>query len=138
MAYRKPQRFITAEASVLSTEEKNRLIYRLIDQAGEKMFGAHFIAKDGTLRKMVARTGVQKDLKGVGLNYNPRDVNNAVVFDMNAKNRNRLTKGAYRTINLDTTQYLKVNGDEYNFTEQKDGSWYVLRTPKDPAELNVA
>lgn len=59
-----------------------------------KIFGVTFIKKDGTTRNMTARLGVRKDLKGVGLSFNPDERNLIVVFDMRKK--------AYRMINLST------------------------------------
>ena len=59
-----------------------------------KIFSVTFVKKDGTLRKMTARLGVKKDLKGVGLKFNPAEKNLLVVFDMH--------KRAYRMINLQT------------------------------------
>lgn len=57
-----------------------------------KFFSVSFIKKDGTTRKMTARLGVKKDIKGVGLKFNPSEKNLIVVFDVHKK--------AYRMINL--------------------------------------
>lgn len=57
-----------------------------------KFFSVSFIKKDGTTRKMTARLGVKKNLKGVGLKFNPTEKNLIVVFDVHKK--------AYRMINL--------------------------------------
>ncbi len=59
-----------------------------------KFFSVSFIKKDGTTRKMTARLGVKKDIKGVGLKFNPSEKNLIVVFDIHKK--------AYRMINLST------------------------------------
>lgn len=59
-----------------------------------KFFSVSFIKKDGTERKMTARLGVKKDIKGVGLKFNPTERNLIVVFDIH--------KRAYRMINLST------------------------------------
>ena len=59
-----------------------------------KFFSVSFIKKDGTERKMTARLGVKKDIKGVGLKFNPTERNLIVVFDIHKK--------AYRMINLST------------------------------------
>ena len=59
-----------------------------------KFFSVSFVKKDGTERKMTARLGVKKDIKGVGLNFNPTERNLIVVFDIHKK--------AYRMINLST------------------------------------
>lgn len=57
-----------------------------------RFFSVSFIKKDGTTRKMTARLGVKKDIKGVGLKFNPTEKNLIVVFDVHKK--------AYRMINL--------------------------------------
>jgi hypothetical protein len=57
-----------------------------------KFFSVSFIKKDGTTRKMTARLGVKKNLKGVGLKFDPSEKNLIVVFDVHKK--------AYRMINL--------------------------------------
>lgn len=57
-----------------------------------KFFSVSFIKKDGTTRKMTARLGVKKNLKGVGLKFDPSENNLIVVFDVHKK--------AYRMINL--------------------------------------
>lgn len=59
-----------------------------------KIFSVTFVKKDGTIRKMTARLGVKKDLKGVGLKFDPTERSLVVVFDMH--------KRAYRMINLQT------------------------------------
>lgn len=59
-----------------------------------RFFSVSFIKKDGTERKMTARLGVKKDIKGVGLKFNPTERNLIVVFDIHKK--------AYRMINLST------------------------------------
>lgn len=59
-----------------------------------KFFSVSFVKKDGTKRKMTARLGVKKDIKGVGLKFNPSERNLIVVFDIHKK--------AYRMINLST------------------------------------
>jgi hypothetical protein len=69
-----------------------------------KIFSCTFTKKDGTLRKMVARLGVAKNLKG-GVN-GANDKNSLVtVFDMVA--------GGYRMINLSTLATLRAGGVAY-------------------------
>ncbi len=69
-----------------------------------KIFSCSFVKKDGSIRKMVARLGVQKNLKG-GTNGTSYKNSLITVFDM-------LNKG-YRMINLETLISLKINGNEY-------------------------
>jgi hypothetical protein len=69
---------------------------------GSTFFSATFLKKDGTIRKMNARLGVKKHLKGGEKSYTAEDFNYITVFDM--------VKKQYRTINVSTLLELKVNG----------------------------
>jgi hypothetical protein len=64
-----------------------------------RFFSVSFIKKDGSERKMTARLGVKKDIKGVGMKYDPLERNLIVVFDIHKK--------AYRMINLSTILTFK-------------------------------
>lgn len=66
-----------------------------------RIFSVTFTKKDGTERRMVCRTGVQKGVKGVGLKFDPNSKNLMVVFDMQKK--------AFRMINLSTLLSFKFN-----------------------------
>jgi len=81
---------------------------KLIEEKAKdgKIFHVEFYKKDGTLRKMNARLGVKKGVKGVGVNYkNPFIQPYINVYDMQ--------KNAWRKINLDTIVRLKIKGVEY-------------------------
>jgi len=69
-----------------------------------KIFSCVFVKKDGSLRKMVARLGVAKNLKG---GKNGAGANNTLVtvYDMAAN--------GYRMINLATLKTIKVAGVTY-------------------------
>ena len=69
-----------------------------------KIFSCEFIKKDGSLRKMVARLGVAKDLKG-GSNGASTKNSLITVYDMVAS--------AYRMVNLETLTALRVGGVSY-------------------------
>ena len=75
---------------------------RILSTEG-KIFSARFVKKDGAVRDMVCRLGVKKGVTGTGLAYNPYDKNLVPVFDMQ--------KGAFRMLNLNTIQQLKLNGE---------------------------
>jgi len=62
--------------------------------------------KDGTTRKMLARLGVKKHLKGGTKPFNDDDYNLLTVYD--------LQKKAYRSINMSTLKKLKIRGKEIN------------------------
>ena len=70
-----------------------------------KIFSAIFTKKDGEKRKMVCRQGVAKYVKGVGLRFKPEKRDLIGVFDMHKK--------AYRFINLNTLEQIKVEGIKY-------------------------
>ena len=70
-----------------------------------KIFSAVFTKKDGEKRTMVCRQGVAKYVKGVGLKFKPEERSLIGVFDMQ--------KEAYRFINLDTLEKIKIKGTEY-------------------------
>ena len=70
-----------------------------------KIFSAVFTKKDGEKRTMVCRQGVAKYVKGIGLKFKPEERSLIGVFDMHKK--------AYRFINLETLEKIKVKGREY-------------------------
>lgn len=72
--------------------------------ADGKIFTVEFIKKDGTLRKMNARLGVKKHLKGGTLAFDPSERNLLPVFDMQ--------KEGYRMINASTILTIKIGGKE--------------------------
>jgi len=89
----------------------NKLLFNIIDSlvSTGKIFSASFTKADGTQRTMSCRVGVQKDLKGVGLQYDRRKAHNIVVWDMNAN--------GYRTIKTDRLKWIQIEGERYNFDE---------------------
>lgn len=80
---------------------------KIIELVGNKFFTISFIKKDGTLRKMNARLGVTKHLKGGKKSYNPDDFNYLTVFDLGKKQ--------YRTVNLNTVKEVKANKETLTF-----------------------
>lgn len=77
----------------------------LIASTKGRIFSVTFRKADGTIRKMVARTGVKRYLKGgenKALASNPALV---VVYDVQAK--------GYRMVNTDTVISMKANKKEY-------------------------
>lgn len=71
-----------------------------------QFFYCEFVKKDGTIRKMVARINVRRNLTGEGLAYNPVERNLCVVWDMKAQD--------YRMLNLATLLYLKCGDLVYD------------------------
>ena len=80
-------------------------VKKYIHAANGKIFAAVFTKKNGEKRKMVCRQGVAKYVTGKGLKFKPEERNLIGVFDMHKK--------AYRFINVETLQSLKVKGKEY-------------------------
>ena len=77
---------------------------KMIHDTHGRIFSAQFIKKDGSTRKMIARIGVSKNLKG-GTNGASAKNNLVTVYDM--------AKGGYRMINLKTLLTLKASGETY-------------------------
>lgn len=75
----------------------------IIDATNGKIFSVVFIKKDGTERRMVARLGVTKHLKGGECTLNREQY--IIAFDM--------AKKAYRAINRDTIVSVSAMGENY-------------------------
>jgi len=70
-----------------------------------KISYVEFYKQDGSLRKMLGRTGVKKDVNGEGLKYNPEEKNLMVFRDMQIQQ--------HRMINVGTVKVIKAQGIEY-------------------------
>jgi len=66
-----------------------------------RFFSVTFRKKDGTIRKMLARRGVKRNLQG-NPRYNPDDYNLLVVWSVNDE--------AYRSIKINRILEVKANG----------------------------
>ena len=77
-----------------------------------KIFSVIFVKKDGTLRSMVARTGVKKHLKSnpvtdfFSVKVRKQDDNLITVFDMNKKE--------YRSFHQNTVLAVKMKGETFS------------------------
>tara|TARA_Y100001963_G_scaffold125103_1_gene176469 strand:- start:127 stop:402 length:276 start_codon:yes stop_codon:yes gene_type:complete len=78
---------------------------KYIYETNGKFFSAVFVKMNGEKRPITCRTKVHKYVKGVGLSFKPQDKGYMVVFDLH--------KGAYRFLNLNTLESLKIGGKEY-------------------------
>ena len=76
-----------------------------------KIFSAVFTKKDGEKRKMVCRRNVRKYVTGKGLSYNPEERGLVTVYDMQKCKID--PKRAYRNINIETLEQLKIKGKTY-------------------------
>ena len=84
----------------------------LIKNSDGKVFGVKFTKKDGSLREMCARLKVKKNIKGVGMRFDPKELGYVTAFDMNADDKSGGT-GDYRLINLNTLRELTISGQTY-------------------------
>ena len=91
----------------------------IIDKAENNIFSVQFIKKDGSIRDMRCRLGVNKDLKGVGHKFDPKEYDLLCVYDMGLAskgtdiNGNELKSPPYRMININTLTEVKINGVKY-------------------------
>ena len=76
-----------------------------------KFFSAVFIKKNGDKRFIHCMTKSKKGVKGVGLNYNPDEVNNVIVKDLKIHQ--------FRTINVDTLIELNAGGVKYKVEDDE-------------------
>lgn len=83
--------------------------FRLMLNSDGKIFTTTFVKKNGEVRKMNCRRGVQKYVTGKGMAYNPAEHDLFVVFDMQ--------KDQHRMINLKTMLAIKINGQEFQVEE---------------------
>lgn len=88
----------------MTQKEVEKKIDEIRSMAGNTIFSVWFIKKDETLRKMVCRLNVQKNLKGVGMRYVPKDYGLLNVFDMQ--------KDGYRNVNIRTIRHLNIKGKQ--------------------------
>lgn len=79
-------------------------IKEIRSRAKDTFFSVHFIKKDGSLRKMVARLGVKKGINGTGMAYNPTEKRLLCVYDVQ--------KQGFRMIRIDTIQHLQIKGEK--------------------------
>ena len=74
--------------------------------AGGSIFYVEFIKRStGELRKMRCRLGVEKNLTGKGMNYDPAKHDLLCVYD--------LDKEAYRMIALESIQRITIRGETF-------------------------
>ena len=84
-------------------------IKELLESSKGKFFTVTFTKKDGSTRVLNGRLGVTKHLKGGKKTVTQE--NYLTVFDTQKK--------AYRTVNVDTVQSVKVNGNEYRVDKEQ-------------------
>ena len=87
----------------MNMPQVKKVIDEIRSRVGDTFFSVEFIKKDGSLRKMVARLGVKKGVKGVGLAYNPTDYKLLCAYDVQ--------KQGFRMISIDKIQTIKIRGN---------------------------
>jgi hypothetical protein len=88
------------------TIEKSKAGFKLLDNTKNgRIFSAVFKKKNGERRVILARRGVTRYVKGVGMKYNPNERGLMTVYDLHKKE--------YRIINLTTLEAFQVNGQRY-------------------------
>lgn len=84
----------------------NADVRSVINKSNGQIFTVAFRKRsNGELRIMNARLGVQKDLTGKGMSYNPKSHGLMTVFDMQ--------KQEYRMVDTEAVIWAKVNGTTY-------------------------
>jgi len=71
-----------------------------------KLFTVSFVKKDGTPRTMRARLGMQRNLSGTGMSFNPASKGLLPVWSADTQ--------AYRMVNLATVTELKIGNKTYD------------------------
>ena len=84
-----------------------------------KIFTAHFLKKDNKTKKftiprtMIARTGVEKGNKGIGLSFDPMAKGLLPVLDMELSRTEKDINKAKRFVNLNTLIWVQISGVKY-------------------------
>lgn len=91
----------------MNKEQKVKTAREVIQKTRGKIFSATFIKKDNTRRRMVARLGVRRALRGGERTYDPAKYNLVCVYDMEAQD--------YRSINLETLEEVRFGREVVRF-----------------------
>jgi len=95
----------------LNPEQVLRVREILTSSEGRMMTVGFIKRTNGEYREMNCRTGVKKWVKGVGLNYDPKAHDLLGVHVQNEADKKK--DGAYRSVNLRTVIFVRVDGQEY-------------------------
>lgn len=82
-------------------------IKKIKNLLGSQIFTVEFLKKDGTLRKMNARLGVKKHLKGGTKRYDAESKGMLTVYD--------IAKKGYRTVTVANIKKIKAQGVTIEF-----------------------
>jgi hypothetical protein len=96
-----------------------RVAADLIRKSGGKLFSVQFRKRrDGSLRRMTARTGVRKGVTGEGQTFNPADhdlltVHEFVTDPARERGRVRNLETQWRSVPIEGIQTLKLGGKTF-------------------------
>ena len=86
-------------------EARKEQALQAIKKANGRIFFAEFVKKNGDVRRMTARLGVSKGVKGVGRSFDPASKGLLGVYDMD--------KNQFRMINVNTLRKVSVDGKTF-------------------------
>ena len=100
---------------ILSKKENNKMTLEklLKEMTSGRIFSAEFIKKDGSRRKIVARCGVKKGNKGIGLSFNPIQKGLIPCLDVELSRKVDDINKAKRFININSLIWVIVNNQKY-------------------------
>jgi len=92
----------------MNIEKLTQLIQSTQPKRGKKgkLFTVKFIKRDGSRRVMRARLGMQRNLSGKGMSFNPASKGLLPVWSADTQ--------AYRMVNLATVTELKIGNKTYD------------------------
>ena len=94
--------------------------YRAIQSTKGRFFSVTFTKKDGSIRKMICRTGVKIGVNGNG---SKTTWTNVKVYD--------IQKRAFRSFNLDSLQEFKCGNTYYRTVDDLHGKWLTSVKPNE-------
>lgn len=85
-----------------------------LERTNGKIFSATFVKKDLSLRRMTARLGVKKGVKGITNRKQEDEKYDLItVYDFNANRIDNKNKGGFRRINLKTLIKICSRGETF-------------------------
>lgn len=83
-----------------------------LNNTNGKIFGCWFVKrKDGNIRRILCRIGVKKNLKNIGLDYDPLQKNLFLVYDLCRKN--------YRFLPMENILCIRFKNKNYRVIRER-------------------
>lgn len=100
-----------SDIQYINPDQATDLIYK----TNGSIFDVSFVKKDGSLRRMNARLGVKKYLKGGTLKFDAKERGFIVVYDIQCglRAKSEDDKACYRMINKNTIKSLRIGKNKY-------------------------